>query len=77
MFGRLPHVSKRRLMRTAIPVTAAALLLGLLPAQAALAVPPDPVTAETGRETLDLAELERDLPIPGKPFSRHLDTLRA
>ncbi|MFD6556236.1 hypothetical protein, partial [Streptomyces sp. NPDC058398] len=59
-----------------MPITAAALLVGLLPAQS-LAVPPDPATAETGRETLDLADLERDLPIPGKVFSRHLDTLRA
>ncbi|MEU6535120.1 polymorphic toxin-type HINT domain-containing protein [Streptomyces sp. NPDC047000] len=59
-----------------MPVTAAALLLGLLPAQA-LALPPDPAKAETGRESLTLEDLERDLPIPGKAFSRHLSTLRA
>ncbi|WP_369252060.1 polymorphic toxin-type HINT domain-containing protein [Streptomyces sp. R41] len=59
-----------------MPVTAAALLVGLLPAQS-LALPPDPATAETGRETLNLEDLGRDLPVPGKVFSRHLGTLKA
>ncbi|MDI1454401.1 polymorphic toxin-type HINT domain-containing protein [Streptomyces sp. ATE26] len=76
MFGGLPRIRKRHLARTAVPIAAAALLVGLLPAQS-LALPPDPAAAETGRETLDLADLERDLPIPGKAFSRRLDTLRA
>ncbi|PIB09219.1 hypothetical protein B1C81_13205, partial [Streptomyces sp. HG99] len=62
--------------RTVVPAVGAALLVGLLPAQS-LAIPPDPGQAETGRETLSLEELKRDLPIPGKVFSRHLDTLKA
>ena len=62
--------------RTAVPVTAAALLLGLLPTQA-LALPPDPATEEVGRESLTLEELERDEPVPGGDFSRHLSTLKA
>ncbi|MGQ4385512.1 polymorphic toxin-type HINT domain-containing protein [Streptomyces sp. SAS_270] len=57
-------------------MTAAALLVGLLPAQS-LALPPNPDKAETGRETLTLEDLKRDLPIPGKVFSRHLATLKA
>ncbi|MEV6196677.1 polymorphic toxin-type HINT domain-containing protein [Streptomyces sp. NPDC051920] len=59
-----------------MPVTTAALLLGLLPAQA-FAVPPDPATAETGRETLALEELERDTPVSGTVVSKHLATLQA
>jgi RHS repeat-associated protein len=59
-----------------VPVTAAALLLGLLPAQA-LAVPPDPAKEEIGRESLTLAELDQQAPVPGTDFSRHLETLRA
>ncbi|MFG3716615.1 polymorphic toxin-type HINT domain-containing protein [Streptomyces massasporeus] len=59
-----------------MPVTAAALLLGLLPTQA-LALPPDPATEEVGRESLTLEELERDEPVPGSEFSRHLSTLKA
>ncbi|MFI8891026.1 polymorphic toxin-type HINT domain-containing protein [Streptomyces paradoxus] len=59
-----------------MPVTAAALLLGLLPAPA-LALPPDPAREEVGRETLTLEELERDEPVPGGEFSRHLSTLKA
>jgi RHS repeat-associated protein len=66
----------RRVARTAVPVTAAALLVGLLPAQS-FALPPDPAKAETGRETVTLEDLERDLPVPGKAFSRHLEALRA
>nr|WP_225836246.1 polymorphic toxin-type HINT domain-containing protein [Streptomyces sp. NK08204] len=59
-----------------MPVTAAALLVGLLPAQS-LALPPDPSKAETGRETLQLEALKRDLPVPGGVFSRRLASLRA
>jgi RHS repeat-associated protein len=57
-------------------VAAAALLVGLLPAQS-LAVPPDPSAAEIGRESLSLEDLESDLPVPGKVVSRNLDTLKA
>lgn len=76
MFDRLSHARRRRLARTAVPVTAAALLVGLLPAQA-LAVPPDPVKEEIGRESLTLEELEQETPVPAKESSRHLETLRA
>ncbi|MFE0739666.1 hypothetical protein, partial [Streptomyces sp. NPDC058855] len=76
MFDRLPHARRRRLARTAVPVTAAALLLGLLPVQA-LAVPPDPVQEEIGREALALEELEQETPVPEKDSKLHLETLRA
>ncbi|CCK29320.1 extracellular RHS repeat protein [Streptomyces davaonensis JCM 4913] len=57
-------------------VIAAALLVGLLPAQS-LALPPDPAKEETGRESLTLEALKRDVPVPGmKVLSRHLETLR-
>lgn len=59
-----------------MPVTAAALLLGLLPAQA-LAVPPDPTKEEVGRESLTLEELDQETPIPGKKASKDRLTLRA
>ncbi|MFE9097640.1 DddA-like double-stranded DNA deaminase toxin [Streptomyces sp. NPDC007264] len=77
MFGRLSHARKRPLTRTAIPVTAAALLVGLLPAQS-LALPPDPSQAEVGREeTLALEDLERDVPVPGQDAGPRVDTLKA
>ncbi|MGW7254132.1 polymorphic toxin-type HINT domain-containing protein [Streptomyces sp. NPDC054834] len=57
-------------------VTSAVLLVGLLPAQS-LALPPDPSKAETGRESLALEDLERDVPVPGKVFNRNRDTLKA
>ncbi|WP_405618248.1 polymorphic toxin-type HINT domain-containing protein [Streptomyces sp. NBC_00076] len=60
----------------AVPVTAAALLVGLLPVQA-LALPPDPAQEEIGRESLALEDLEQETPVPGKGSSRHLETLRA
>nr|WP_202425929.1 polymorphic toxin-type HINT domain-containing protein [Streptomyces sp. HUCO-GS316] len=62
--------------RAAVPVTAAALLVGLLPAQA-LALPPDPAKEEIGRESLTLEELEQETPVPGKESSKGLETLRA
>ncbi|CAM5388687.1 polymorphic toxin-type HINT domain-containing protein [Streptomyces griseorubiginosus] len=62
--------------RTAVPVTAAALLIGLLPVQA-FALPPDPAKAEIGRETLSLETLEKEEPIPGEDFSLDRTTLRA
>ncbi|MEU6087566.1 polymorphic toxin-type HINT domain-containing protein [Streptomyces sp. NPDC047085] len=58
------------------PLTAAALLVGLLPAQA-LALPPDPKTAEVGRETVDLEALEKDVPVPGLKVRPKVDSLRA
>ncbi|GAA3973606.1 polymorphic toxin-type HINT domain-containing protein [Streptomyces plumbiresistens] len=76
MFDRLPHARRRRIARTAVPVTAAALLLSLLPAQA-LALPPDPVKEEIGRESLTLEELDQEKPVPSKAYSRHLESLRA
>ncbi|MFD8308906.1 polymorphic toxin-type HINT domain-containing protein [Streptomyces sp. NPDC059690] len=54
----------------------AALLVGLLPAQA-FAIPPDPSKEETGRETLTLEHLESELPVSGKTFSRDLKSLKA
>ncbi|MFH9828229.1 polymorphic toxin-type HINT domain-containing protein [Streptomyces bobili] len=76
MFGRLPH-ARRRLARTVVPSIAAALLVGLLPAQA-LAVPPDPDLSheETGREAVQLEPLGREEPVPGTAFSRDLETLK-
>ncbi|MFF4573532.1 polymorphic toxin-type HINT domain-containing protein [Streptomyces sp. NPDC001410] len=59
-----------------MPLTAAALLVGLLPAQA-LALPPDPKTAEVGRETVDLEALEKDVPVPGLKVRPKVDSLRA
>ncbi|MGW0916783.1 polymorphic toxin-type HINT domain-containing protein [Streptomyces sp. NPDC002784] len=77
MFGRLPYARKPRRARIAVPVTAAALLVGLLPAQS-FALPPDPAKEETGRESLSLEGLRRDLPVPsGKPLSRALQSLKA
>ncbi|MGW3289905.1 polymorphic toxin-type HINT domain-containing protein, partial [Streptomyces sp. NPDC001002] len=76
MFRRPSHARERRLTRAAVPAVAAALLLGLLPAQA-LAIPPDPSAEETGRETLTLEHLESEPPVPGKEFSRNLKTLKA
>ncbi|MGW0881758.1 polymorphic toxin-type HINT domain-containing protein [Streptomyces sp. NPDC002671] len=77
MFDRLSRAREHRLARAAVPVTAAALLVGLLPAQS-FALPPDPSKAETGRETLTLEDLKPDLPVPGgHAFSRRLPSLRA
>ncbi|MEV8548984.1 polymorphic toxin-type HINT domain-containing protein [Streptomyces glaucescens] len=62
-----------------MPVTAAALLVGLLPTQA-LALPPDPAKEEVGRESLVLEALKRERVVPGAETSaptRHLETLRA
>ncbi|MFE7927532.1 DddA-like double-stranded DNA deaminase toxin [Streptomyces sp. NPDC057456] len=76
MFGRLTH-ARRRIARTAVPTLAAALLVGLLPAQS-MAIPPDPDPAheETGRETVQLEQLENEAPVPGTAFSRDLETLK-
>ncbi|MEU9391927.1 polymorphic toxin-type HINT domain-containing protein [Streptomyces sp. NPDC048324] len=76
MFGRLSRARARRLGRTAAPAVTAALLVGLLPAQA-FAIPPDPSKEETGRETLTLEHLESELPVSGKTFSRDLKSLKA
>ncbi|MFJ3786301.1 HYD1 signature containing ADP-ribosyltransferase family protein [Streptomyces sp. NPDC090093] len=80
MFGRISP-ARRRARRTLIPALGAALLVGLLPAQS-LALPPDPATAETGRESLegveplDLEELKTDKPADGVVFEKNLDTLK-
>ena len=58
-----------------VPALGAALLVGLLPAQS-LALPPDPATAEKGRETLALEALDQDRPISGEVFERDLETLK-
>ncbi|MFB7239321.1 polymorphic toxin-type HINT domain-containing protein [Streptomyces sp. NPDC056269] len=79
MFGRTSS-ARRRARRTVIPALGAALLVGLLPAQS-LALPPDPATAETGRESLEgvepleLEELETDKPADGVVFEKSLETL--
>ncbi|MGY5102962.1 polymorphic toxin-type HINT domain-containing protein [Streptomyces sp. 900105245] len=58
-----------------MPLFAAALLVGLLPAQA-LALPPDPAKAEAGRETVSLEALEQDQPVPGHSSKPKLASLR-
>ncbi|MGC2996970.1 polymorphic toxin-type HINT domain-containing protein [Streptomyces sp. G35A] len=72
------YARRRGLARTAVPVTAAALLVGLLPAQA-LAVPPDPTREEVGRESLKLEELKRETPVPAAvaAATRRLERLKA
>ncbi|MCX5390546.1 polymorphic toxin-type HINT domain-containing protein [Streptomyces sp. NBC_00094] len=80
MFGRISP-ARRRARRTVIPALGAALLVGLLPSQS-LALPPDPATAETGRESLEeveplaLEEVETDTPADGVVFEKNLDTLK-
>lgn len=66
--------------RTVIPALGAALLVGLLPAQS-LALPPDPATAETGRESLetvplDLEAIETEKPVEGETLEKDLETLK-
>nr|WP_107054758.1 polymorphic toxin-type HINT domain-containing protein [Streptomyces sp. NRRL WC-3725] len=60
-----------------MPTVAAALLVGLLPTQSS-ALPPDPNSAQdvTGRETVELEHLKSEVPVPGKVFSPHLETLK-
>ncbi|MEU2549914.1 polymorphic toxin-type HINT domain-containing protein [Streptomyces roseolus] len=59
----------------------AALLIGLLPAQS-FALPPDPTTIETGRETLettdplDLETLPEKKPLEGETFEKDLESLK-
>ncbi|CAM5706436.1 hypothetical protein SGLAM104S_06024 [Streptomyces glaucescens] len=78
MFGRLAYARKRRLARTAVPVTAAALLVALLPTQA-LALPPDPAKEDVGRQPLVLEELKRETRVPSAPAAatRRLERLKA
>ncbi|MDG5803256.1 polymorphic toxin-type HINT domain-containing protein [Streptomyces ossamyceticus] len=78
MFGRFSSVRSRRLRRVraaVVPTVGAALLLGLLPAQA-LALPPDPATAEKGRETLDLEPLDSEKTVAGAVSEPGLETLK-
>ncbi|MFB6833393.1 polymorphic toxin-type HINT domain-containing protein [Streptomyces hydrogenans] len=85
MFRRIPSrrnpSGRRRAHRTGIPVLGAALLIGLLPAQS-FALPPDPATIETGRETLEttdpleLETLPEDKPLEGETFEKDLESLK-
>ncbi|MFJ7990533.1 DddA-like double-stranded DNA deaminase toxin [Streptomyces sp. NPDC096351] len=66
--------------RTVIPALGAALLVGLLPAQA-LAMPPDPGNIEVGREPietdpLELEKIEPDKPVEGETFEKDLGSLK-
>lgn len=79
MFGRIPP-ARRRVRRTVIPALGAALLVGLLPTQS-LALPPDPATAETGRESLAtdplaLEAIETEKPVDGATLEKDLETLK-
>lgn len=76
MFDGLSHARRRRLAHAVVPITAAVLLVGLLPAQS-MALPPDPAQAEVGRETLTLEQPEKEEPIPGEEFNLGRSTLRA
>ncbi|MER5739700.1 RHS repeat-associated core domain-containing protein [Streptomyces sp. NPDC002262] len=64
-----------------MPVLGAALLIGLLPAQS-FALPPDPATIETGRETLETTEpleletLPEEKPLEGETFEKDLESLK-
>ncbi|MFJ5780376.1 ricin-type beta-trefoil lectin domain protein [Streptomyces sp. NPDC093094] len=71
MFGRFTHARKRSLARATVSASAAALLVGILPAQS-LAVPPNPAQEEIGREeTLALEPLDLDVPVePAAPKPR-------
>ncbi|MFD5748643.1 polymorphic toxin-type HINT domain-containing protein [Streptomyces sp. NPDC127033] len=65
---------RRRVHRTLVPGLGLALLVTLLPAQAALAIPPDP--AKTGREELVLEKLDQDQTVSGRTVNRNLDSLK-
>ncbi|WP_037682039.1 polymorphic toxin-type HINT domain-containing protein, partial [Streptomyces griseus] len=60
-----------------MPTVAAALLVALLPTQS-LALPPDPNASydESGREQVQLEQLESEKPIEGGSFSLDLQTLK-
>ena len=58
-----------------MPTLGAALLVGLLPAQS-FALPPDPATAEKGRETLKLETLDQDEIVAGAVSEPDLETLK-
>ncbi|WP_371577488.1 polymorphic toxin-type HINT domain-containing protein [Streptomyces sp. NBC_01314] len=78
MFGRFLPVRSRRLRRVraaVVPTLGAALLVGLLPAQS-FALPPDPATAEKGRETLKLETLDQDEIVAGAVSEPDLETLK-
>ncbi|MGW0840373.1 polymorphic toxin-type HINT domain-containing protein [Streptomyces sp. NPDC002787] len=78
MFGRFLPVRSRRLRRVRaalVPTLGAALLVGLLPAQS-FALPPDPATAEKGRETLDLETLDQEETVAGATSEPDLETLK-
>ncbi|MEE1803852.1 polymorphic toxin-type HINT domain-containing protein [Streptomyces sp. JV176] len=57
-----------------MPGLGLALLVALLPAQAALAIPPDPT--RSGREELVLEKLDQDQAVSGRTVNRNLDSLK-
>ncbi|MQS38204.1 hypothetical protein, partial [Streptomyces katsurahamanus] len=75
MLGRLLSARSIRARRTVVAGVGTALLVSLLPATA-LALPPSPTAAETGRETLDLEKLSRELPLTGESAETHLGSLK-
>ncbi|MEW1700908.1 polymorphic toxin-type HINT domain-containing protein [Streptomyces sp. NPDC091278] len=79
MFSRIPP-ARRSVRRTVIPALGAALLVGLMPAQS-LALPPDPATAETGRESLTaeplvLESVDVEKPVEGEALEPELGSLK-
>ncbi|MFJ7228179.1 RHS repeat-associated core domain-containing protein [Streptomyces tendae] len=75
MFSRLRRARFLRTRLIVVPALGAALLTGLLPT-ASTALPPDPATAEKGRETLTLEPLETDPPVTGEVFDKSLESLK-
>ncbi|WP_251065971.1 RHS repeat domain-containing protein [Streptomyces sp. ISL-36] len=74
--GRLRRARLRSTRRAVAALLGAALFTGLLPAPA-LALPPDPATAEVGRESVQLESLQQDRPLEGKTLEKNLDRLKA
>ncbi|MDT9683495.1 RHS repeat-associated core domain-containing protein [Streptomyces sp. TRM76323] len=67
---------RKRLRTTAIPALGAALLVTLLPTQAA-ALPPDPARDELPREELVLEQLPDEKPVDGATRNAGLDSIEA
>ncbi|MER7044324.1 polymorphic toxin-type HINT domain-containing protein [Streptomyces jumonjinensis] len=75
MLGRLLSARSARVRQSVVTGVGTALLVSLLPTTA-LALPPSPTAAETGRETLDLESLSRERPVSGQTLERHLRSLK-
>ncbi|WP_233226355.1 RHS repeat-associated core domain-containing protein [Streptomyces sp. I4(2020)] len=75
MFSRLRRARFPRTRLIVVPALGAVLLTGLLPTPST-ALPPDPATAEKGRETLTLEPLETDPPVTGEVFDKSLESLK-